>query len=71
MSTFPLGWTDDSGPQLFAVGWLDIAAVAPVPFTPEPVHPPGMGQAGIRKQIIEDDEMILAVIMAFLQIKDE
>ncbi len=71
MSTFPLGWTDDSGPQLFALGWLDIAAVAPVPFTPEPVHPPGMGRADIRRWILEEDEMILSVITAFLQIKDD
>ena len=72
MSTFPLGWTDDSGPQLFALGWLDIAAVAPVPFTPEPVHPPGMGiSPEVKRRILEEDELLIAVIMAFLQIKDD
>lgn len=53
----------------YGLGRLEIEA--PAPFTPEPVHPPGMGRGEIRKRIIEEDEMILAVIMAFLHIKDE
>jgi hypothetical protein len=35
------------------------------PFTPEPVHPPGVGRR--RKQILEEDEMIMAIITAFLE----
>ena len=44
-----------------------------VPFTPEPVHPPGAGRMdpGLRRRILEEDETIMAVIMAFLQIKDD
>ncbi len=40
----------------------------PPEFTPEPTYPPGMGRAR-RKQIMEEDEVILAIIMAFLEIK--
>jgi len=36
------------------------------------VHPPGMApDANLRRKIQEDDELLLVVIMAFLQIKDE
>ena len=37
-------------------------------FTPEPVHPPGMRRRAA--QIREEDESILAVIIAFLEMKD-
>lgn len=41
-------------------------------FTPEPVYPPGVGIDGsLKRRILEDDAEILAVIMAFLQIKDD
>lgn len=33
------------------------------------VHPPGMGPFR-RKQIIEEDEIIMTIIMAFLETKD-
>ena len=41
------------------------------PFTPEPVHPPGMGTADMRRWIQEEDDMLIAIIMAFLRIKDD
>ena len=47
-------------------------AMPVAPFTPEPVHPPGMRRdADLRRRIQEDDELLLQVIMAFLQIKDD
>ena len=55
----------------YATGYYMRGAVAPAPFTPEPVHPPGMSRADIRRWIIEEDDMLIAVIMAFLRIKDE
>jgi len=41
----------------------------PPEFTPEPVYPPGMGRRR-HKQIMEEDEVIMAIVMAFLEIKD-
>ena len=40
--------------------------LAVVPVEEEQVHPPGMGR---RKQIRDEDEVIMAVIMAFLETK--
>jgi hypothetical protein len=39
-------------------------------FTPEPTFPPGMGRKVRQKRIMEEDEVILAIIMAFLEVKD-
>jgi hypothetical protein len=38
--------------------------LAVVPIEEEQVHPPGMGR---RKQIMDEDEMIMAIIIAFLE----
>lgn len=38
-----------------------------IELPPAEVHPPGMGR---RRQILEEDEMILAIIMAFMETKD-
>jgi len=47
--------------------------VVPTPFTPEPVHPPGMGpEARLRhKRILQEDDIIMALIVAFLDMKDK
>lgn len=38
----------------------------------EPVHPIGWGDEGRKQRIIRDeDEVIIALIMAFLEIKDD
>lgn len=60
-----------SGSREIALG-LGGAVVIEVPpdFTPEPVHPPGMGRERRRERILEEDEIIMAVILAFLNIKD-
>lgn len=59
------------GPNQYASNHYGREVVIEIPpeFTPEPVHPPGMGPAR-RKQIRDEDEMILAIIMAFLETKD-
>ena len=49
--------------------WLGLSGPA---FTPEPVyppaiHPPGMRGRGKRQQILDEDEEIMAIIMAFLE----
>ena len=57
-----------------SLGELGDGGVPPVaPFTPEPVHPPGSGysEAQRRQWIQEEDDLIMAVIMAFLKIKDD
>ncbi len=35
------------------------------------VHPPGMGRVGVRRWIQEEDDFLMAIIMAFLRIKDD
>lgn len=72
MSLHTLGWTDSNGPELFTVGWIE-SGVVEQPFTPEPVHPPGMGpEARLRhKRILQEDEIIMALITAFLNMKDK
>lgn len=37
------------------------------------VHPPGMGysKAELRRRILDEDEVLMAVVMAFLHIKDD
>lgn len=42
------------------------------PFTPEPVFPPGAGEdaEGRRTRILLEDEIIMLVIAAFLDMKD-
>ena len=37
----------------------------------EGVHPPGTSSRTMKKMILEEDELLIAVIMAFLQIKDD
>lgn len=37
----------------------------------ERVHPPGMGYADLRQWIQEEDDLLMAIIMAFLRIKDD
>ncbi len=56
----------------FRSGHFGRVAIIRPPFTPEPVFPPGTGEdAEARwRRIIIEDEMLLAVIMAWLQIKD-
>jgi hypothetical protein len=49
-----------------ALGATETVIELPPEFTPEPVHPPGMR----RRQIMEEDEAILAIIIAFLETKD-
>lgn len=43
----------------------------PPPFTPEPVHPPGTEDAEARwRRIMLEDELLLLVIKAWLDVKD-
>jgi len=42
--------------------------IVPPDFTPEPTFPPGMGR---RAAIIREDEEIMAIIVAFLHMKDQ
>jgi len=41
------------------------------PLVSDVVHPPGTSRRKRIMQILEDDDTILAVIMAFLNIKDD
>ncbi len=50
----------------YATPYYMRGVVAPVPFTPEPTFPPGMGR---RLDIIREDEEIMAIIVAFLHMK--
>jgi hypothetical protein len=44
----------------------------PPEFTPEPVYPPGTTPTSIRqRRILEEDDLLLLVIQAWLHIKDE
>lgn len=48
----------------------EVVIEIPPEFTPEPTFPPGMGIGKARrKQIREEDEVIMAIIMAFLETK--
>ena len=39
--------------------------------TPSPTHPQGAGiSQGMKRRILAEDEIIMAVIMAFLQMRD-
>lgn len=41
------------------------------PFTPEPVHPPGTRRiSDVQRRIMEEEELILLVIRAWLSLKD-
>jgi hypothetical protein len=44
----------------------EVVISIPPEFTPEPTFPPGMGR---RRQLIEEDDMIMAIIIAFLETK--
>jgi hypothetical protein len=45
--------------------------IVPPPFTPEPVHPPGTEDAEARwRRIMLEDELLLLVIKAWLDVKD-
>lgn len=63
------GWVAGCEEQIFTLGWICCA----VPVVDEEVHPPGTVpvDADIRRWILEEDDMLLAVIMAFLRIKDD
>ena len=54
-------WAEDAW---FGTAWAVQGAVVQV-------HPPGMGRRALPRRILEEDEILLAVIMAFLHIKDE
>lgn len=49
------------------LGGGEVVIEIPPDFTPEPTYPPGMGR---RKQITEEDEVIMAIIIAFLEMKN-
>ena len=44
----------------------EIVIEIPPEFTPEPTFPPGMNR---RKQILEEEDAIMAIIIAFLETK--
>lgn len=58
------------GPSHYAsshYGRLQIIPPDPEPeFTPDPTYPPG---AGRRKQLREEDDVIMGIIIAFLETK--
>jgi len=62
-----LGYSPLAATSLGELG--EVVIDIPPEFTPEPVYPPGMGKAR-RRQIMEEDEVIMAIIMAFLETKD-
>ena len=55
-----------SASREIALGLGGFDGIVVPPFTPEPVHPPGMGR---RVDILRDDEEIMALIVAFLHMK--
>ncbi|KPK74178.1 MAG: hypothetical protein AMJ84_00350 [Acidithiobacillales bacterium SM23_46] len=45
--------------------------ITPPPFTPEPVYPPGTRRiSDVQRRIMEEEELILLVIRAWLSLKD-
>lgn len=50
----------------------DVIVVPPPDITPDPVFPPGAGEdaEGRRTRILLEDEVIMLVIAAFLDMKD-
>lgn len=69
---FAVGWNRDNGCELFAVGWPYNRPAAVTIFTPDPVHPPGTTPYRENQRILDDDDDVaLAVIMAFLHLKDD
>lgn len=76
MSLHTLGWTDNSGPELFTVGWIEGVTAPAVEF------PPGGGSSKKRygpsarqiqqqqQQIEEENALMLSVIKAFLKMVD-
>jgi hypothetical protein len=56
-----------------SLGELGVGTVPGPDITPSPVYPPGMGytEAQRKQWIQEEDDLIMAVIMAFLRIKDD
>lgn len=69
-SLHTLGWTDPSaldpegGVQLFAVGWLGVVPAEDAVFPMG--SPPGLNRRILR----DDDELVSAVILAFMEIRD-
>ncbi len=69
-SLHTLGWTDpaalepENGCQLFAVGWLGV-----IPADDE-VFPMGSPPGLNRRILRDDDEIVFAVIVAFMEIRD-
>lgn len=45
--------------------------IPPPPFTPEPVYPPGTRRiSDVQRRIMEEEELLLLVIRAWLSLKD-
>jgi len=69
VSLHTLGWTDPSallpenGCQIFYMGWLPVIA-------DDALHPPGSPQALNRRILRDDDEIVFATIVAFMEIRD-
>lgn len=71
LSIATAGYVCGTGPRAISIATQGYVCLAVV--TEEVgVHPPGMGISAERKRrILEEDELLIAVIMAFLQIKDD
>ncbi len=73
-SLHTLGWTDpaaldpENGVQLFAVGWL---SVIPAPPVVDDVFEEVRSRQRFNRRILrDDDEIVFATIVAFMEIRD-
>jgi len=66
---FYAGWNRDNGCELFALGWLYNAPfVAPPPA--EDLTGLGSQLGGDRRILRDDDEVVFATLVAFMEIRD-
>ncbi len=68
---FAVGWNRNNGCEVFAVGWPYNPAAPFVPVPPdEVVHPMGSPRRVNRRILRDDDEIVFATIVAFMEIRD-
>ena len=68
---FTQGWNRDNGCELFARGWpYNPPAIVVPPVPDDVVHPMGSPQQGDRRILRDDDEVVFATLVAFMEIRD-
>ena len=65
------GWNRNNGCEQFALGWLyNPPFVQPIPPIPEDLTGLGSQLGGDRRILRDDDEVVFATLVAFMEIRD-